>query len=306
MKNKKNINRNMAFLLVFIALLLLAFGIGNTIYSVYDCTTTKKAYADEVSGGSYTNTSYNYLVTLPSLDSAYSIPSPVKITIESNLISITSYYYDTDDNIKTFTATTAQGSPLFLPVMAYNYDDIQENLSAYVIVGIPDSVNLANFQEYTYLQHQGNGIFYLGANIETRITITFYMRTRPDGIPPTVDTFSQELNFLPSSAYSIQLGDLPSYNLEQLLDDTYMSGYDAGYDTGRSQASSTAYDKGYRDGVNTAESGTFLSLFDALFFSSGRFFTSLLNFDILGVNFLGFVTGLIGISVAVAVLRLLL
>lgn len=306
MKNKKNINRNMAYLLVFIALLLFAFGVGNTIYSIYDCTTIKKAYADEVSGGSYTNTSYNYLVTLPSLDSAYSIPSPVKITVESGLISITSYYYDDDDNIKTFTATTAQGSPLFLPVMAYNGDDIQENLSAYVIVGIPDSVNLADFEEYVYMQHQGNGIFYLGANLQTRITITFNMRTRPDGIPPTVDIFSQELNFLPSAPYSIQLGDLPSYKLQQLLDDTYTSGYDYGFDVGSASATDSAYQNGYLDGINTANSGTFINLFDSLFYSMGRFLSSLLNFEILGINFFGLVSGLLTLALCIIVLRLIL
>lgn len=306
MKNKKNINRNMAYLLIFIAFLLLAFGVGNTAYSIYDCTTSKKAYADEVSGGSYTNTSYNYLVTLPSLDSAYSIPSPIKITVESGLISITSYYYDDDDIIKTFTATTAQGSPLFLPVMAYNYDDIQENLSAYVIVGIPDSVNLAYFEEYTFLQYVGNGVFYLGANIQTRITITFNMRTRPAGIPPTVDIFSQELSFLTAQPYIIQLGDLPSYALEQLIDDTYSRGYDYGYDVGVSNANADAYQNGYLDGLNTADSGTFINLFDSLFYAMGRFLTSLLNFEILGINFFGLVSGLLTLALCIMILRFVL
>lgn len=320
MKNKKNINRNMAYLLVFIAFLLLALGIGNTIYSVYDCTTTKKAYADDNgnSGGVFEDVSYNFLVPIP-----YTFQGGDYVGISLNTaltVSLRpgSIYFGCDVSVGSFADFVYEEKILqtnhetYFRAMAYGYNYVDLGLDLHnIVIGVVTNIDLPTLEpsDYTYVSilqntdELGEGVK-LDFHNGKYIFLKFYFNAGSDEGTVFV---GEPLELVPNTAYyRISLGNASLASIETYIKNSYDEGYDDGYRFGSSQVNEMAYDRGYLAGVNTANSGTFLSLFDALFFSSGRFFTSLLNFEILGVNFLGFVTGLIGISVAVAVLRILL
>lgn len=102
----------------------------------------------------------------------------------------------------------------------------------------------------------------------------------------------------------------------------YVSGYDAGYnigykagtDYGNSLGYSSGYDagqnvgyqNGYNKGINDSDSYTFYNLFGSVLDAPVNVFTSLFNFELLGVNLLGLITGLFTLSFIILLLKLCL
>lgn len=78
----------------------------------------------------------------------------------------------------------------------------------------------------------------------------------------------------------------------------YTDGYNAGVDIG--------YGNGYNDGVEHGGNYTFLGLIGAVIDAPVSAFTSLLNFDILGVNILGFISGLLTLALIIFIIKLCL
>lgn len=116
--------------------------------------------------------------------------------------------------------------------------------------------------------------------------------------------------------------DLTTYFLEGGVSDSYndgyyngrTTGYSEGYQKGTSNGYSTGYDKGKKDGFNTGYSKgvgesndyTFLGLLSACIDAPITYFTSLFNFELLGVNLSAFLTGLFTLCVIVTIVRLVL
>lgn len=113
------------------------------------------------------------------------------------------------------------------------------------------------------------------------------------------------------------------YFVEDLEDnDYYQNGYNSGYDkgynngyyygekdgysSGYKQGNTEGYNKGYSKGVEYANDYSFLSLMGAVIDAPITAFTSLLNFELLGVNLLGFVTGLITLALIIFIIKLIL
>ena len=96
--------------------------------------------------------------------------------------------------------------------------------------------------------------------------------------------------------------------------DGYDNGYSTGYDTGLSQGNSTGYDNGYlvgynngyNEGINDSNTYTFNNLFGAVLDAPVKVFSSLLNFNFLGVNLLSFITGLFTLAVIILIVKLAL
>lgn len=98
--------------------------------------------------------------------------------------------------------------------------------------------------------------------------------------------------------------------------DGYAQGFENGYNAGVTDGSNTGYQDGYnagqtigyQDGYNAGvEHGgnyTFLGLIGAVIDAPVSAFTSLLNFNILGVNILGFVTGLLTLALIIFIIKL--
>lgn len=74
----------------------------------------------------------------------------------------------------------------------------------------------------------------------------------------------------------------------------------------KDKAHNAGYTEGYNAGLNDTNEYTFKSLFTSLFQSGYNVFYDILNFEILGINVLGFVTGLITLLVAAFVIKKLL
>lgn len=106
-------------------------------------------------------------------------------------------------------------------------------------------------------------------------------------------------------------------NLSTIDDNTfYQNGYTNGYNAGLSDGSSSGYnqgysagqtigyDNGYSAGLVAGGDHTFMSLIGAVIDAPVSAFTSLLNFEILGVNLLGFITGLLTLAIIVFIIKL--
>ena len=77
-----------------------------------------------------------------------------------------------------------------------------------------------------------------------------------------------------------------------------------GYDKGKSDGESIGFTRGYNEGVSDAGEYTFIGLLDAVFYAPIKAVVSLFNFDLLGVNLLGFVQGILTLFIILAVVKL--
>lgn len=88
----------------------------------------------------------------------------------------------------------------------------------------------------------------------------------------------------------------------------YDVGYNAGVDAGYSQGYKTGFGQGestgFSKGVASANDYSFSSLFGAVIDVPVNAFTSLLNFELLGVNMLGFITGLLTLALIIFIIKL--
>ncbi len=90
----------------------------------------------------------------------------------------------------------------------------------------------------------------------------------------------------------------------------YTSGFNAGktsgYDNGYNVGLSAGYDNGYNNGVNDSNVYTFNNLFGAVIDAPIKAFSGLFNFNLLGVNLLGFITGLFTLAILIFIIKLML
>lgn len=111
-------------------------------------------------------------------------------------------------------------------------------------------------------------------------------------------TYYINLNFTDNTYY--QAGYDDGYN--QGIYDGNESGYEDGYNAGNT----IGYEDGYNDGVANSNSYSFASLLGAVIDTPVSAFTSLLNFEILGVNILAFVSGLLTLAIVIFIVKLCL
>jgi hypothetical protein len=138
--------------------------------------------------------------------------------------------------------------------------------------------------------------------------------------------------YAPNGSDEYSNGYNAGYNAGYDLGNT--QGYDSGYNEGYDLGESNGYQNGYNDGVNTNNSGayqegynrgyingkqdgynlgvesahqyTFTNLISAVIDVPINTFTSLFNFEILGVNLSGFFLGLLTCCVVIAIVKLLI
>ncbi len=141
-----------------------------------------------------------------------------------------------------------------------------------------------NFVRYT---DSNNGTF----------TIKFYVR---DVI--------EEIGLLTYRIYYLS----PDLTDNQIYDSGYQDGYNAGnfdgnsqgYQDGYNAGEAIGYGTGYNAGLEQSGKYSFNSLIGAVIDAPVSAFTSLLNFELLGVNILGLITGLLSLAVIVLIIKL--
>lgn len=106
----------------------------------------------------------------------------------------------------------------------------------------------------------------------------------------------------------------PDLTDNQIYDSGYQDGYNAGnfdgnsqgYQDGYNAGNSVGYQDGYVAGLEDSNKYSFNSLIGAVIDAPVSAFTSLLNFEILGFNILGFITGLLTLALIVFIIKLCL
>lgn len=83
----------------------------------------------------------------------------------------------------------------------------------------------------------------------------------------------------------------------------YNAGVDAGYSQGYDVGVNDGYHNGYGVGVNDSNQYTFYNLFGAVLDAPVKVFSDLFNFELLGVNLLGLITGLFTLAVVIVIIK---
>lgn len=121
-------------------------------------------------------------------------------------------------------------------------------------------------------------------------------------LPSRTYYFDNNFNFTDNEYYNqgFNAGQQDGYNIG------YNAGESAGYKDGYSVGQTTGYNNGYSDGMEDSNQYTFLNLLSATIDAPVKYFQSLFNFELLGVNLQGFLTGLFTLCVIVTIVKLCL
>lgn len=100
------------------------------------------------------------------------------------------------------------------------------------------------------------------------------------------------------------------YYLQGVTDgyaDGYVDGESSGYTDGYNVGDRAGFVRGYNEGLNTADNGyTFYNLIGAVFDAPLNTFTSLFNFEILGVNILNFLSSILTLCIVIWLIKIAL
>lgn len=177
-------------------------------------------------------------------------------------------------------------------VVTITFDNPVANAVDFYLTDLPQVSNIRyqlSTNEWTNTVFSQNSVYYTGAPINS----TAY------ALNPASDALYKAIQFTYTYDNTGNISSVPYYRGLALF--TYTNAYAEGLQQGlidTQQKVNEAYTKGYNVGYNKgrevdAEGYTFLSLIDAVGYGVTKPFVSILNFDLLGMNMLSFVTGLL-------------
>ena len=134
-------------------------------------------------------------------------------------------------------------------------------------------------------------------------------------LPLAISSSNYSYSNAPSYYYSSRsyyLNDLNSSNDE--YQQGFLNGYNQGisasqeeiYNRGFSLGNSTGYQNGYYDGIAESNNYTFIGLLGAVVDVPVKTVMGLLNFEVLGINLFGFLTGLMTFALILFIIKLIL
>lgn len=242
----------------------LSFGVKDGVYSAYI-----SGYADDANHSSTVELS-GRLDRVPNLESLVSTDRFL------NLYNITA---NSNSRYQVRVFHSGQLSSNIIKVQYSHY----ENLT-------PNSSKPANFY---------NTITYIDINGEF---IEFQFPLHKEG-----QSFANKYLFEERTYYfttSFDDNDFYELGKHDGLEEGYQNGLNAGYDNGYSVGSSVGYQDGFIAGLDSSNKYSFNSLIGAVIDAPVSAFTSLLNFELFGVNILGLITGLLSLAVIVLIIKL--
>lgn len=191
-----------------------------------------------------------------------------------------------------FASTYHKGSQSGLDVIDYvatGYETI-DRLQDYAFLYAPSDMFGSNYSSLKY-------VFYVSCVDVNGSSITFY--------------FACDVNSELNPMYNIQLdytanANKSSIDYSQGFNDGSSVGYDTGYSDGRTVGFNVGKQTGISLGIEQANSYSFTSLLGAVIDVPVNAFTSVFNFNILGVNMKDFLAGLLTICVVIVVIRFVL
>ena len=147
-------------------------------------------------------------------------------------------------------------------------------------------------------------------------TVTYYDRNDNYFLIEIPTAFGASYNAL-SAIEAFKFGYRQYYvNLDISNNTYYETGYTDGYNAGLSDGEDTGYQdgynagetigyqNGYNAGVEHGGNYSFMGLIGAVIDAPVSAFTSLLNFELLGVNILGFISGLLTLALIIFIIKL--
>ncbi len=149
-----------------------------------------------------------------------------------------------------------------------------------------DFINLSSLTNFAYTQIE-NGSWYFLSLFDSnynRVTLFVQVGSSTSNVIDIDYSWTRERFFT-------QLSDSE-------LEDYYRKGVSDGYNNG--------YNVGFNDGVQDSNDYSFLGLMSSVVDVPVKAFTSLFNFEVLGVNLKDFLLGLFGIAVVITILRFVL
>lgn len=159
----------------------------------------------------------------------------------------------------------------------------------YMTIGLSAKSRVSTY-EVTYFDSNANSIkfrFYCGSWLQSLPLRTYYFNT-------------SALNDNEYYDQGFQQGQQSGYN------SGYSEGESVGYNNGYNVGQNVGYNNGYSAGMEDSNQYTFLSLLSATIDAPIKYFQSLFNFELLGVNLQGFLTGLFTLCVIVTIFKLCL
>lgn len=299
---------------VFTALaLILPFSIKNNSRYV--------AYADSVITD-YTfygsnNVQINSIISLQS-DLRESLPLDVRFDLASDytngLVRIyghCNYYTGTSPlTLHTLNFVGSNGSIIATPTFSYNYGEtiyLASSTSEFLNYGgFPCHIFVSgSFNSDVYKIELGSGSFHYLSYGSSSIK-AFYIKYYDVN-----DNYVYFEFVIPSNIdYNVRTYYLVSpddFTDQQIYQNGYQAGLDANqdniYQDGYSAGNTYGYGIGYQAGLESANTNTFTSLISAVIDVPVRAFTSLFNFDLLGINLATFFGSLLSVAVIIAIIK---
>lgn len=196
------------------------------------------------------------------------------------------------------------------------------------------TVNVTNWPSYQFMLYRGNNFnfsklssltygHYAWSDVDSRFNLsTSYFASNRNFASywyyqfKYVDQDSNEFLFIIPAGREQDFERTSYFSNEDA--DSYISGYNAGYDAGLSDNQSSiysdgytagdtaGYNRGYSAGIEHSNNYSFTSLIGAVIDVPVRTFTSLFNFELLGVNLSAFFSGLLAVAVIITIVKIVI
>lgn len=185
----------------------------------------------------------------------------------------------------------------------FSADVVRINIGSYLDYGSYFNYSKNNFDAFDLSTEKYNFISYVDSN---NFTFNIF-------IPLDSNVESDYFTFR-----TYYLNSFSDAEAKDYYDSGYSTGYREGYNSGNSTGTQVGYQNGYKTGKNDGynlgynqalENGqkyTFTALISSVIDVPVKAFTSLFNFEILGVNLSGFFLGLLTCCITIAVIRFIL
>ncbi len=250
---------------------------------------------------SLTSTNSGVLVDI-SIVTAYAfVDTTIWQDISFNFINVYSFYFDEERTVQTLEVPFI--TVAYRPIYCYFLGNlvkyqllfsVSENFNCNIVsVELGHDIHSSN-QYFNYVR-------YTDVNGGT-FTVSFFV----NDLIIEEDLLSYRIYYLDNPA---NFSDSESYNYgyKAGYTDGYRNGdstgkangYASGYNTGLTEG----YNSGYNVGVSDSNQYSFYNLFGAVLDAPVKVFSGLFNFELLGINLLGLITGLFTLAVIIIIIK---
>ena len=223
------------------------------------------------------------------LDSSSAYSRPLSLTTVSNISP--SYY---QSNIIDLKLTQAHNTNYYIYSSYIFYGNLSSEINRVRFYSAYDGITGTTLKNHVRYYDKYDNYF------------DFCIWTYPMS-SPTTTSLAEFFRFI-DRTYYVNLDFTNNTYYENGYTDGYnvgiVDGNETGYQEGYSAGNTIGYQNGYSAGLASSDNNNFMSLIGAVIDVPVSAFTSLLNFELLGVNLLGFICGLLTLALIVFIVKL--